>query len=310
MLTFNDSEFDALVDKDATLRRLGTGFVFTEGPVWHPKEGRLIFSDIPGDKRLQWDGVECSVVSDPSNKGNGLTLDADGNLLVCEHATSSLVRLSGSRREVLATHFEGKELNSPNDVVVARDGSIWFTDPTYGRMPGFGVEREVVLGFQGVYKIPAGGGEPELVVDRQLYSQPNGLCFSPDETKLYVNDTDQGNIRVYDVVDGQLVNMRIFASGILDPDLPGAPDGMKVDLLGNVWCTAPGGLWIYAPDGRLIGKIAVPEFVGNFGWGGADWRTLFITASTSLYALDVKVGPHVESYMSGYVQAQEGQKDA
>ena len=202
----------------------------------------------------------------------------------------------GSRR-VLASHFEGKELNSPNDIVVDQGGSIYFTDPTYGRMPGFGVERAQELDFQGVYRIAPDGGL-HLLVEKAMFTQPNGLCFSPDEKLLYVNDTEQTNIRVFDVVDGRLSNMRVFASGISDPATPGAPDGMKCDARGNIWVTGPGGLWVYSPAGQLIGKIAVPEFVANLHWGRADWRTLFITASTSLYALDVKVGPHIESFMT------------
>jgi gluconolactonase len=199
-------------------------------------------------------------------------------------------------REVLATHFEGQELNSPNDIVVGKDGSIYFTDPTYGRMPVYGVERPTQLGFQGVYRI-ATDGTLKLMVEKSLFTQPNGLCFSPDERLLYVNDTEQANIRVFDVVNSALVNMRVFASGITDPGKAGAPDGMKCDAEGNIWVTAPGGLWIYAPDGTLIGKIAVPEVVANLHWGGRDWRTLFVTASTSLYAIDVKVGPHQEAFM-------------
>lgn len=290
-----------LVSVDAGLRRVATGFQFTEGPVWHPREACLLFSDIPAAKRLRWDGERCEVALETTNMANGMTLDAELNLIVCEHSTSSLGRFSNGARTCLASHFEGQELNSPNDVVVGADGSIWFTDPTYGRMEGFGVEREPALGFQGVYRIAPEGGLPELVVDRGLYSQPNGLCFSPDEHRLYVNDTEQANIRVYDVVDGRLANMRVFASDISDPDLAGAPDGMKVDALGNIWVTAPGGVWVFSPDGALLGKIAVPEFAANLHWGGEDWRTLFITASTSLYALDVAVGPRAEPFMTGFI---------
>jgi gluconolactonase len=292
--------FHTLIDADAPLRVAGSGFEFTEGPIWHPKEKFLLFSDMPGDTRRRFDGKAVAQQAKPSNKGNGMAYDAGLNLLVCEHATSSVARFQGGvdgAREVLASHFEGKELNSPNDIIVGRDGSIYFTDPTYGRMPGFGVERPQQLDFQGVYRI-APDGSLYLVVEKGLFTQPNGLCFSPDETLLYVNDTDQTNIRVYDASGGKLSNMRVFASGIADPAIPGAPDGMKCDAKGNIWVTGPGGLWVYAPDGELIGKVAVPEFVANLHWGGDDWRTLFITASTSLYAVDVKVGPHIEIFMN------------
>jgi gluconolactonase len=298
--TSRKSVLEELVDENAPVRVIGSGFEFTEGPIWHPRDQFLLFSDIPGDTRRRFDGNVVREQARPTNKGNGMTYDADLNLLVCEHSTSSVTRFvagADGAREVLASHFEGKELNSPNDIVVGKDGSIYFTDPTYGRMPVFGVERPTQLGFQGVYRI-ATDGTLALMVERSLFSQPNGLCFSPDERLLYVNDTEQANIRVFDVVGDALVNMRVFASGICDPDKAGAPDGMKCDEQGNIWVTAPAGLWVYAPDGTLIGKVAVPEVVGNLHWGGPDWRTLFITASTSLYAIDVKVGPHQESFMA------------
>ena len=292
-----DPSFARLVDADAAVTQVATGFVFTEGPVWHPRENFLLFSDIPAAIRYRWDEKGSSEWLNPSHKGNGLTYDRDLNLIACEHATSSVARFSNGKREVIASHFEGKELNAPNDVVVARDGAIYFTDPTYGRMPHYGVERKQELDFQGVYRIAPGGGAPELLVERGLFGQPNGLCFSPDEKLLYVNDTDQANIRVFDVADGRLGNGRVFASGITDPAKPGAPDGMKCDAEGNIWLTAPAGLWVYSPAGKLIGKIVVPEFAANLAWGGVDWKTLFITASTGLYTLPVKVGPHREAYM-------------
>src|SRR5207245_62692 len=208
-----------LVDDDAQVEQLATGFTFTEGPIWMP-DGSLHFSDMPGDKRRRWHPDEgVTVLRDPSNKCNGMTLDNDGNLIVCEHVTSSVVReRPDGTRETLATHWRGKELNSPNDVIVARDGSIIFTDPTYGRMPGFGLERQQDLDFQGVYRIPAGGGELELLVDD--FDQPNGLCFSPDESLLYINDTDRAHIRVFDVgAGGSLSNGHVFAEGIGDGDL-------------------------------------------------------------------------------------------
>src|SRR5438045_7096787 len=159
-----------LVDSQAQVEKLATGFTFTEGPLWN-KEGRyLLFSDMPADIRRRWsEGAGVTEVANPSNKGNGMTYDAQGRLLVCEHVTSSLVRMDpdgrDSGREVLASHYDGKELNSPNDVIVADDGSIHFSDPWYGRMPGFGIERERELGFQGVYRIPPDGADFQLLVD-------------------------------------------------------------------------------------------------------------------------------------------------
>lgn len=303
-----DPAFRQLIDEYVPVIQLGSGFTFTEGPIWHPTEHYLLFSDMPGDVRRRWDrhhGVRD--VMRPSNKGNGLTYDRDLNLIVCEHSTSSLVRLAADgSRTVLASHFEGRELNSPNDVVVKSDGSIYFTDPWYGRMPGFGLERPRELGFQGVYRVRAerSHSEPELLVDRYLFGQPNGLCFSPDEQLLYINDTEKALIRVFDMQpDGSLANGRLFAEGLKDDRKPGVPDGMKCDALGNVWVTAPGGLWVYASDGKHIGKIDIPELAANLHWGGKDWRTLFVCATHSVYTIQTKVGPRNEPFMSARLPA-------
>src|SRR6516225_2398865 len=175
-------EFEDLIDPYAPVGQVGTGFDFTEGPIWHPSLHYLLFSDMPGDVRRRWDARRGVVeIKRPSNKCNGMTYDAELNLIVCEHATSSLIReRPDGRREVLASHFQGQELNSPNDVCVHSSGAIYFSDPWYGRMP-------------------------RLVVDRNLFDQPNGLCFSPDEQLLYVNDTVQALIRAFDVNgDGSL----------------------------------------------------------------------------------------------------------
>ena len=289
-----------LVDEDAPVEQIATGFKFTEGPIWMA-DGSLHFSDMPGDMRRRWhpdEGVE--VLRDPSNKCNGMTRDNDGNLIVCEHVTSSVVREKpDGTREAIATHWGDKELNSPNDVIVASDGSIIFTDPTYGRMPGFGLEREQDLDFQGVYRLPADGGDLQLLVDD--FAQPNGLCFTPDESQLYVNDTLHAHIRVFDVgPDHALSNGRVFADGIGTGDLASGElvDGMKLDERGNVYVTGPEGVWIFAPDGKQLGVIRVPEIVGNLNWGEDDWRTLFITASTSLYSVRMKIGGNQLGYMT------------
>src|SRR5215467_10923535 len=176
----NDPELLSLVDRDAPVERLCTGFHFSEGPIWNPKEECLYFSDMPNDIRRRWSATDGVVeVRNPSNKCNGMTYDAVGNLYVCEHITSSLVmETPAGERKVLATHWQSKELNSPNDVVVRSDGSVYFTDPTYGRMPVFGLERKQELDFQGVYRVSPDG---RLHREANDFDQPNGLCLSPDE---------------------------------------------------------------------------------------------------------------------------------
>ena len=256
-----------LVDADVEVEQLGTGFTFTEGPIWNPEERYLLFSDMPGDVRRRWSEEEGVVeVMRPSNKCNGMTYDADLNLLVCEHVTSSLVReRRGGGRETIASHFRGKELNSPNDVTVRSDGSIYFSDPWYGRMPGFGLERERELGFQGVYRIPPEDGELELVVAEDEFEMPNGLCFSPDESLLYINDTPRAHIKVFDVrPDGSLANGRMFFEGVGTGVIEdGIPDGMKCDERGNIWVTGPGGIWVISAEAEHLGVIPFPENTGN-----------------------------------------------
>ena len=293
-------DFEPLMDIWAPVAQVGTGFTFTEGPLWHPRDHYLLFSDMPADVRRRWDAEHgVQEVMRPSNKCNGMTYDANLNLVVCEHSTSTVVReFPDGRRETLASHFNGVELNSPNDLCIKSDGAIYFSDPWYGRMPGYGVERPRLLGFQGVFRIPPAGGPVQLVVDRGLFAQPNGLCFSPDESRLYVNDTEKAEIRVFEVrANGTLSNGRLFASGISSQDEPGVPDGMKCDRLGNIWVTAPGGIWVYAPSGDLIGKVRIPELAANLHWGGDNFETLFIAATHSVYSVKTRVGGRLEPFM-------------
>jgi len=298
-----DDRFHKLVDESQPVKQLGSGFTFTEGPLWHPVDGTLIFSDMPADTRRRYTpGKGVDEILKPTNKGNGMTYDADLNLLVCEHSTSSVARISPTgERVVLASHFEGRELNSPNDIVVRKDGAIFFTDPTYGRMEHFGVPRPTQQGFQGVYMLPPGhtpGQEPVLVSDRYMFTQPNGLCLSPCEKFIWVNDTEQANIRKFDIgPDGRLTNARIFASGIKETARAGVPDGMKSDDKGNIFVTAPGGLWVYDFHGMKLGEIAVPEMAANLHWGDGDWGTLYICATSGLYSLRTKTTAKQEGFM-------------
>jgi gluconolactonase len=256
---------------------------------------------MPGDVRRRWSESEgVTEVMRPSNKCNGMTYDAELNRLVCEHVTSSLVReRPDGERETIASHYGGKELNSPNDVTVRSDGTIYFSDPWYGRMPVFGVERERELGFQGVYRIPPGGGEPQLAVAEDEFEMPNGLCFAPGESLLYINDTPRAHIKVFDVAaDGTLSNGRMFFEGIGSGVIEeGIPDGMKCDEQGNIWVTGPGGIWVISPEGEQLGVLSVPEATGNLTWGGPDWHWLFIPSSTSVYRIRTAVGPRREPYM-------------
>lgn len=293
-----------LVDHAAAVERVVTGRVFTEGPIWMD-DGSLWFSDIPADQLWRWQpGAGTELLRSPNNKGNGMTRDNEGRLVVCEHATSTVARGvgDGTERETIAAYYDGAELNSPNDVIVARDGAIIFTDPSFGRTrDDMGVVRDVPQVHRGVYRRPVDGGELELLVADM--AQPNGLCLSPDESVLYVGDTERAHIRAfrYDggMSSGPLDEVGVFAEDIsaVDTNDDNYVDGLKVDELGNVYVTAPGGVWVYAPDGHRIGCIELPEQAANLNWGGEDWRSLFVTATTSVYRVRMKVAGHRLGYM-------------
>jgi sugar lactone lactonase YvrE len=231
-------------------------------------------------------GAAATVFRQPSRHANGNTRDQLGRLLTCEHSGRQVSRTEPDGTVTpLATHFDGKKLNSPNDVVCRGDGAIFFTDPPYGLTARVGVEAPKELEFQGVYRIDVDGRLTLLVDD---FDRPNGLAFSPDETLLYVNDTARRHIRVFAVdEEGNLSGDRVFAE--ISGDGRGAPDGMKLDRAGNVYCTGPGGVWVNAPDGTSLGRIQVPEQTANLAWGDADWQTLYLTASTSLYRVRMKI---------------------
>jgi gluconolactonase len=283
-----DPRFERVVGRAVEFERLATGFMFTEGPLWHARERYLLFSDMPGDHLRRWsekDGI--GTFRKPCNKSNGLAWDLQGRLITCEHASSSLTRteVDGSIT-VLASHHQGKELNSPNDVIVKSDGAIHFSDPSYGRMKHFGVPRDPQLSFRGVYRVSPDGKTLTLLADD--FGQPNGLCFSLDEKTLFVNDTDKKHIRAFEVTpDGTIANSRVWAETVGEG--AGAPDGMKVDGAGNVYCCGPGGIHVFAPDAACLGVIRVPEHTANFCWGEDDLRSLFIAASTSIYRIRVAV---------------------
>ena len=283
-----DRRFVEVVGPEVEYERLADGFLFTEGPLWDPRHRRLLFSDIPGNLIAQWSHAGgASVFRSPSNMSNGLAWDRDGRLLCCEHATSRLTRTEADGKvTVLASTFEGKELNSPNDVVVKGDGGIYFTDPSYGRMEYYGVPRAPQLGFRGVYRVASDGRRLTLLADD--FGQPNGLCFSADERRLFVNDTERGHIRVFEVLgDGTLGNGRIWAE--LSGEGPGAPDGMKIDSEENLYCCGPGGIHVFDRSANCLGVVKVPSGPANFTWGDDDLRSLFITATSMLYRIRVRV---------------------
>jgi gluconolactonase len=262
--------------------RLATGFVFTEGPLWHP-DGFYYFVDVRASMLYRvTPGRPHEVVREKTGGGNGTTFDLQGRLILCEGDNRRVTRRAADDRfEVLVDRFEGKRLNRPNDVVCRSDGSIYFTDPGL-RVPL--AEREVE--HAGVYRI-APDGAVSLVAD---FEYPNGLAFSPDERLLYVANTRWAlYIHVLELdADGRMARRRIFADMSSD-ETDGVPDGMKVDVEGRVYCTGPGGTWVFAPDGTRLGVIRTPEVPANLAFGGPDLRTLFFTARTSVYTLRAKV---------------------
>ncbi len=279
--------FERIVSKNADLEKVADGFIFTEGPVWNHREGHLRFSDIPANRIHQWSpGDGLSVYREPTQKSNGLTYDRQGRLIACEHLGRRVSRTEADGTvTAAASHHQGKKLNSPNDVVVKSDGSIYFTDPNYGIIEGrVGEAAPQEQDALAVYRVSPDGSAVTRVTAE--LSKPNGLAFSPDESLLYIDDTEQGNIRVYDVLpDGLLANGRIFAT--VSGDGTGRPDGMKVDVEGNVYCTGPGGVHVLAPDGSLLGRLRIPATTANLAWGGDGWNTLFLTASDTVYSLKV-----------------------
>lgn len=287
-LDIRDLRLTDLVSPDAELEPVATDFEFLEGPVWHPDERTLIFSDIPGNTMYRWSTEEgVSVYREPSNMANGNTYDRDGRLLTCEHATSRVARTEHDGSvTVLASHYEDNELNSPNDIVATRDGAIYFTDPTSGRSEYYGVPREQELPFQGVYRLDPDDGSLTLLVDD--FSKPNGLCFSLNESTLFVNDTNRAHIRAFDVqADGTLANGRLWAE--LVGEGAGVADGMKIDRDQNLYSCGPGGIHVFDSGGSCLGVLRMPEHTTNFAWGDDDLRSLYITASTTLYRLRMNV---------------------
>ena len=282
-----DPVFGQYVMGNAPVKQLATGFDWVEGPVWFGDAGCLLFSDIPNNRILRWTPeTGISTYRAPSNYANGHTRDLQGRLISCEHGLRRVTRTEHDGQiTVIADTYQGKRLNSPNDVVVKSDGSIWFTDPHYGIMSdyeGFRAAQELPCH---VYRVDPDGTMAAVLTD---FNCPNGLCFSPDEAALYVVDTgrmgqpDPQHIRRF-AVDGA----RLTGGAVFHKIEPGCADGIRVDTDGNLWASAADGVHCVAPDGHLMGRVLVPEVVSNLCFGGRSKERLFITASTSLYAISL-----------------------
>ncbi|HUP04149.1 MAG TPA: SMP-30/gluconolactonase/LRE family protein [Bryobacteraceae bacterium] len=310
-----DPALDQLVDPSAQIERVATGFLWTEGPVW-THSGFLLFAAIRANSIMEWHpGGEPKVFLHPSGyqgppdlfKGrepgsDGMTVDSKGRLTVAGHAQRDVWRLESldpkAQVTILADTYQGKRLNSPNDLVYKSDGSLYFTDPPYGLETQNDQDPKKELKVNGVYLLPGArdqkpGAPPDRAKLRLLIDdlpRPNGICFSPDEKILYVNDTQKRLWMRYDVQpDGSIANGKV----LLDASTVrgrGGPDGMKVDRLGNIYSAGAGGVWIISPEGKHLGTLHIPEQVGNVGWGDADGKGLYVTASTSVYRVRVKVG--------------------
>jgi gluconolactonase len=299
------SALDTIVEAGVKPERLarGTEFKFLEGPVWVPAKGSdqggfLLFSDIPADTIYKWTPAAGLTEGQPSGKldtfltpsrhSNGLMLDGKGNLLICEHERR-VVRLEGldtGKLTVRAETFEGKKLNSPNDLEVHSGGAVYFTDPPYGLGPSLGKAGTKELDYHGVFRIAPDG---TLALVTKDLKTPNGIALSPDEKLLYIADMGKAEVRVFDVKpDGSIDNNRLFAK--LEHNGRGAGgDGVRVDTVGNVYIAARGGVWVFDPAGEKLGVIPFPQNPANLCFGGADMKTMYVTAQSGLYRLAVKV---------------------
>lgn len=292
VIDIDSPSFERIAPERATMDRIAYGCIFTEGPVWHAHKGYLVWTDIIGDTIWKWvPGQGASILLRPSWKADGATYDRQGRLVVAGWSNRTIWRIEHDGSIVtLASHYQGKKLNTPNDIVVKADGAIYFTDGVGGmRLPGhesLGADLQRYLDFCGVYRLDPEDGTLTLLVDD--FESPNGLAFSPDESLLYINDSRRCHIRVFDVnPDGSISNGRLFTD--VTGEGLGIPDGMKVDVEGNVYCTGPGGIHVFDSHSNHLGRIRVPEQTANFGWGDPDWRALYITARSSVYRIRLNI---------------------
>lgn len=285
-----DKSFGSFVLGNAPVKQIATGFDWVEGPVWFGDANCLLFSDIPNNRIMRWiPGLGTSIYREPSNYSNGHTRDRQGRLISCEHGTRRVTRTAADGSvTVIADSFDGKRLNSPNDVVVKSDGTIWFTDPHYGIKTNYeGFKSEQELPCQ-VYRVDPSKGTIDVVLTD--FAGPNGLAFSPNEDKLYVADTGaifdedaERHIRVFDVD----ADNRLRGGDVFHQISEGFADGFRLDSDGNLWSSAADGVHCINPSGALIGKVLVPELVSNVCFGGRSKHQLFVTASTSVYMISL-----------------------
>lgn len=287
----SDKRFDKLVRTAEKLQKHWTGAIWAEGPVYFAESDYVLWSDIPNDRLMKWSPKDgASIHMKPCGYMNGHTRDRQGRLISCEHGNRRVSRVEKNGETVtVVDRYRGKRLNSPNDVVVKSDDTIWFTDPPYGILSDReGHKSDSELGKNYVFRFDPKSGDLRIVADD--FDKPNGICFSPDEKRAYIADTGGSHtpngphhIRVFDVVNGDRL-----ANGTLFADIsPGMADGLRVDTEGNVWTSAGDGLHVYSARGEILGKVLVPEPVANLTFGGPEKNVLYITATTSLYSLKV-----------------------
>jgi gluconolactonase len=275
------ADFRAIVPETAKLEQISTGYKFTEGAAWL-RDGSLIWSDIPANAIYRLKGSDLTVFRQPSHNANGNIVDPQGRVVTCEHGSRSVTRLERDGKiTLLADKFEGKRLNSPNDAVVHTNGTVYFTDPPYGIS-----RQQEELGFAASYQLRPDG---TLSLISKDFRKPNGIALSPDQRTLYVADTEGMHIKAFNVFrDGSVSpRPRLFAE--VKGDKPGAPDGLRVDVKGNVYCTGSGGVHVFSPTGRALGVIAIPEVATNCAWGDRDAKGLYVTAGRSIYRIRLNI---------------------
>lgn len=291
-LLVKDEAIAEIVPKNAKIEKLADGFMFTEGPVWSPN-GFLLFTDIPANKVIKWDPEEgISTYFEPTGNANGLAFDKSGRLIMCQHYKRMVSYIEEDRVMPIVTNYQGSRFNSPNDLTISKLGVIYFTDPAWG-LEEQENDPSKDLSYQGIFMIK---NNRATMIESSLTS-PNGIALSPDNKFLYVSNLEKGvNIKTWWRFkvneDGTIKGKKKFADLSNSLEI-GSPDGMKVDVEGNLYCTGPGGIWIMNPKGKILGLLRFPEVTSNCAFGGKDYKTLFVTANTGLYKIDLSIAGHI-----------------